>query len=85
MAFLLRTFSQGMKVCVEMILMAVDGGCIASGEKVIAIAGTGRGADTAIVALAASSRDLPDLHITEIICKPLLTKQRIPNFIPQEE
>ena len=84
-AFLLRTFSQGMKVCVEMILMAVDGGCIASGEKVIAIAGTGRGADTAIVALAASSRDLPDLHITEILCKPLLTKQRIPNFIPQEE
>jgi len=85
MAFLLRTFCQGMKVCVEMILMAVDSGCVASGEKVIAIAGTGRGADTAVVALAASSRDLPNLHITEIICKPLQTQQRIPNFIPEEE
>jgi hypothetical protein len=74
-----------MKVCVEMILMAVDSGCVASGEKVIAIAGTGRGADTAVVALAASSRDLPNLHITEIICKPLQTPQRVPNFVPDEE
>ena len=44
-------------------LMAVDGGCVASGEKVIVVAGTGRGADTAIVALAASSRNLPNLHV----------------------
>ena len=42
MAFLLRTFSQGMKVCVEMILMAVDGGFVASGEQVVAVAGSGR-------------------------------------------
>jgi hypothetical protein len=84
MAFLLRTFSQGMKVCVEMILMVVDGGFVASGEQVIAIAGSGRGADTAVVAVAASSRNLPDLHITEIICKPLQTSQHVPNYIPQE-
>jgi uncharacterized protein len=84
MAFLLRTFSQGMKVCIEMILMVVDGGFVAGGEQVIAIAGTGRGADTAVVAVAASSADLPDLHITEIICKPLQTPQRIPNFVPPE-
>ncbi|HJX36219.1 MAG TPA: pyruvate kinase alpha/beta domain-containing protein [Dehalococcoidales bacterium] len=84
MAFLLRTFSQGMKVCVEMILMVVDGGLVASGEQVIAIAGSGRGADTAVVAVAASSRNLPDLHITEIICKPLQTSQHVPNYIPQE-
>ena len=84
MAFLLRTFSQGMKVCFEMVMMAVDGGHVAAGEKVIAIAGTGRGADTAIVVQAASSRDLPELHITEIICKPFQTKQRVPNFVPDE-
>ncbi|MFY9813522.1 MAG: pyruvate kinase alpha/beta domain-containing protein [Dehalococcoidales bacterium] len=84
MAFLLRTFSQGMKVCVEMILMAVDGGFVASGEQVIAVAGSGRGADTAVVAIAASSRNLPDLHITEIICKPLQTSQHIPNYVPPE-
>ena len=84
MAVLLRTFCQGMKVCVEITLMAVDGGCIASGEKVVAIAGDGGGADTAVTALAASSRDLPNLHIIEIICKPVQTKQRVPNFVPPE-
>ena len=71
MANLLRTFGQGMKVCVEIIMMACDGGLIASGEKVIAVAGTGAGADTAVVATAAPSTRLSDLHIHEIICKPL--------------
>ena len=84
MAFLLRTFSQGMKVCVEMILMVVDGGFVACGEQVISIAGTGRGADTAIVVQAAASSDLSNLHITEIICKPLQTKQRAPHAVPEE-
>ena len=83
-AFFLRTFSQGMKVCVEIILMAVDGGCVASGESVISIGGNGGGADTAVVAVAAASRDLPNLHVTEIICKPLQTQQKIPNFVPSE-
>ncbi|MFC1932288.1 hypothetical protein ACFLXU_01490 [Chloroflexota bacterium] len=73
-ATLLRIFCQGMKVCVEIILMAVDGGCVATGEKVIAVTGTGRGADTAVVAMAAPSNKLHELHITEIICKPLETK-----------
>ena len=73
-ATVLRTFCQGMKVCVEIILMAVDGGCVVAGEKVIAVTGTGRGADTAVVAIAASSSHFSDLHITEIICKPLETK-----------
>ena len=84
-AFFLRTFSQGMKVCIEIILMAADGGCVAPGENVVVIAGTGRGADTAVVAQAACSKDIPDLHINEIICKPLQTKQRIPNFVREEE
>jgi hypothetical protein len=74
MAMLLRTFCQGMKVVHEILLMAANGGCVASGEKVIAITGTGRGADTSVVAIAAPSTRLYDLHITEIICKPLETK-----------
>lgn len=78
MANLLRTFCQGMKVCVEICLMAVDGGHVAPGEQVVVVAGTGRGADTAIVAVAASSTRLPELHITEIICKPLQTKTMVP-------
>jgi len=84
MAVLLRTFCQGMKVCVETVLMAVDGGRVMSGEMVIAVSGTGRGADTAIVVQAAASSDLSNLHITEIICKPLQTKQRAPHAVPEE-
>jgi hypothetical protein len=78
LANLLRTFCQGMKVCVEITLMAVDGGQVAPGEQVIVVAGTGRGADTAVVAIAASSTRMPELHITEIICKPLQTKTMMP-------
>ena len=74
MAIVLRTLCQGMKVCVETILMATDGGCLAAGEKVIAVSGTGRGSDTAVVATAAPSTKFHELHITEIICKPLETK-----------
>jgi hypothetical protein len=78
MANLLRTFCQGMKVCVEILLMAADAGHVAIGEPVIAVTGTGRGSDTAVVAMASTSTRLPELHITEIICKPLQTKQGLP-------
>ncbi|MFH1647542.1 MAG: pyruvate kinase alpha/beta domain-containing protein [Chloroflexota bacterium] len=85
MANLLRTFCQGMKVCVEIILMAVDGGHVAPGEEVVVVSGTGRGADTAVVALAAPSTRLGDLHVTEIICKPLQTRQGRPPQMPPPE
>ena len=74
MAMVLRTICQGIKVSVEVVLMATDAGHVARGEEVIVVSGTGRGADTAVVALAATSSNLHDLHITEIICKPLQTK-----------
>lgn len=74
MAILLRTLCQGMKVAVEIVLMATDSGCVAAGEKVIVVTGSGRGSDTAVVAIAANSTKLHELHITEIICKPLETK-----------
>jgi hypothetical protein len=78
MASLLRTFCQGMKVCVEILLMAADAGHVAIGEQVVVVTGTGRGSDTAVVASASTSTRLSDLHITEIICKPLQTKQGLP-------
>jgi hypothetical protein len=71
MANILRTMGQGIKVCVEILLMACDGGCIGIGEKVIAVAGTGSGADTAVVGSAAPSTKLTSLRIHEIICKAL--------------
>jgi hypothetical protein len=71
MANLLRCFCQGVKVCFEIVLMVTDAGLVSSGEKVIAIAGTGRGSDTALVMQAASSQHLRRLKVNEIICKPL--------------
>ena len=53
--------------------MATNGGQVMTGESVIVVAGSG-GADTAVVAVAASSFHVTDAHITEIICKPLQTK-----------
>ncbi len=71
MGNLLRCFSQGVKVCFEIVLMVTDAGYAASGEKLIAIAGTVRGSDTALVMQAASSQHLNKLRVHEIICKPL--------------
>ena len=72
LANMLRTFGQGMKVCLEILLMATNGGQIDIGEKVIVAAGSGRGADTAVVATAATSNRLKEVRIHEILCKPLL-------------
>jgi len=71
MANLLRCFSQGVKVCFEITLMASDAGLLTSGEKVAAIAGTGGGSDTALVMQAAPTPHLKRLRVNEIICKPL--------------
>lgn len=72
LANILRTFGQGTKVCLEILLMACDGGCIRIGEKVIAVAGTASGADTAVIATAGPTTRLSSLRIHEIICKPVM-------------
>jgi len=66
----LYRFCQGMKVAVEIVLMAADAGLIPVDREVIAIAGTGEGADTAIVVQPAYPRKFLDLKIKEIIAKP---------------
>ena len=68
---LLRCFFQGVKVCFEIVMMATDAGHVAPGEKIIAIAGTARGSDTALMMQAASSQNLKKLRVHEILCKPL--------------
>jgi len=65
----LRMFGQGMKVLPEITAMAADAGLIPF-EDVVAIAGTGRGYDTAAVLKADSSNRFFDIKIREIICKP---------------
>jgi len=66
----LRIFGQGAKVACEIALMAVDSGLVPSGEDVIAIGGTGSGADTALVVKAANTHRFFDLRVKEILCKP---------------
>jgi hypothetical protein len=69
-AFTLRTLGQGLKVCVEISVMAADAGLVRAGEPCVAIAGTGRGADTAVVLSPAHAQGFLDLRIHEILCKP---------------
>lgn len=66
----LRLLGQGMKVCVEIVLMAADAGLIST-DDVLAIAGTGRGADTVALIKPASSNKLFDLKVRDILAKPL--------------
>lgn len=63
-------FGQGMKVCVEVVLMAADAGLIPIDREVMAIAGTGDGADTCIVVKPAYPRTFFDLEVREIVAKP---------------
>ena len=72
MANTLRMLGQGMKVAVEVSLMAADAGFVSPDEEVIAIGGTARGADTAIVVKPAHAHDAFSLRVKEIICKPRL-------------
>lgn len=65
-----RTFGEGMKVCVEIAIMALDAGLIPYGKEIISIAGTGQGADTAIVLKPAHGKRFFNTQILEIICKP---------------
>ncbi len=66
----LYTFSQGMKVAVEIALMAADAGLLDMSHEIIAVAGSGSGADTAIVLKPAYSRKFKELRIQEILAKP---------------
>lgn len=69
-AYTLRTFGEGTKVACEISLMAADAGLVPTGEPVLAIGGSGRGADTALVLLAANAQAFFDLRVQEIVCKP---------------
>ena len=71
-AKLLRdNFSDGIKVCIECVLMACDSGAIKPGERVLAIAGTGSGADTLCLITAQTSRAFGKLRVNAIFAKPL--------------
>lgn len=72
-AHTLRIFGKGMKVACEIALMAADAGLVRTDEEVIAITGTERGADTAVVLVPANAQAFFDMRILEILCKPRLS------------
>ena len=59
----------------EIAVMAADAGLVRTDREAVAIAGTGRGADTAVVLTPANAQTFFDLRIHEIICKPRLTAE----------
>lgn len=66
----LRLMGEGTKVCVEIVLMAADAGLISVDRDVVAIAGTGRGADTILRIKPVNTARFFNLKIREVIAKP---------------
>jgi hypothetical protein len=69
-AHTLRVVGAGVKVGCEIVCMATDAGLIRAGQDVIAIGGSERGADTAVVIKASNTHRFFDTRVREIICKP---------------
>jgi hypothetical protein len=72
----LYAFGQGLKVATEVVLIAVASGYLEPFQEVIAVGGTHRGADTAVVMNATYPNHIfsqdpgKRLKIHEILCKP---------------
>jgi hypothetical protein len=70
----------GFRTCVEIVFMAVEAGAVDEGEKAISLAGTGWGADAAIIVKASRFEDAVGEHpekrlkIDEILAMPKQTK-----------
>jgi len=66
---------EGIKVAVEVAVMAADAGLVPTDREIIAVGGSGGGADTAVVLKAAHMNNFFDLEIREIIAKPRQRKK----------
>jgi hypothetical protein len=66
----LRMLSQGVKVVVEIGCMALDAGAVAYGIPIVALGGTGRCLDTAVVMHPAHANRIFETKIHEILCMP---------------
>ncbi len=66
----LRMFSQGVKVCVEIAVMAAEHGFVTPDEEIVAVGGSGHGADTALIMKPVFAADLFDAKIKELLCMP---------------
>jgi hypothetical protein len=69
-----RRFGQGTKVAVELTLIAAQVEIVEPATEVVALGGSARGLDTALVTTAATSDEFYELEVREILCKPRKTK-----------
>ncbi len=66
----LRRLGEGVKVCCEIVMEGCDAGLLPEGEQIVAVAGTGSGADTVCIIKGAVSKRFLDLKVMEILAKP---------------
>lgn len=66
----LRHFGQGIKVGMEVVMMAVQAGLIDEGATVIGVGGSKEGSDAAMVMRVAGPDHIGSLWVHEILCKP---------------
>ena len=76
----LRMFGQGTKVCVEAAIMALDADALPFGVPVVALGGSHRGADTALVLTPSYSASLLNTVIHEHLCKPFDVRNPDPSM-----
>jgi uncharacterized protein len=67
----LRLLCQGIKVCVEIVAEACDAGLVPEDAHAIAVAGSGRGADTVAILEAHPSDRFFDIKVRQILAKPV--------------
>ena len=66
----LRMFSQGMKVCVEVAVMAAEAGFVTPDEEVVVVGGSGTGADTAVIMKPAYAAGMFETKFKAVLCMP---------------
>jgi hypothetical protein len=77
----LELFSSGTKIAVEVALMATDTGILEDGETVVALGGTYKGLDTAVVVKTTySGKVFTNFEVLELIAKPLHAGKRLPEY-----
>lgn len=72
MAGTLKILGAGVKVAVEISLMATDAGLLDTEKNVIALGGVSQGVDSALILRPSHTHNFFETKIREIICKPAL-------------
>ena len=69
------TIGQGFKVAVEVALMAADQGLLPVDREALALGGSGKGADTALVITPSYSGAFFKTQVHEVVCMPRMTRR----------